>query len=308
MRNSIRIRKCTDEITRLPGLAETDTVAHHGASARGGSPAHPDDGRLRDQLDRERDAQITPRATSGPRSRRQSPVPVPGHLLRLRQRHRFINDELIRWLQQRDIEQTRSRPYRKNDQATVESRNNHVVRNTRPYWRYDAGARDLLNRLWTLTYALLNLFTPTRKARQMGAIRDGRRKTIYDSPRTPWVSRIGTRRRPGQGNEIRGRSHARTHRDDHRLDQPGPARPRHRRHPGPARTHQPRPVEPGAPQDWTWDTWDRRSDACAPTPHKTNSKHASIVSRSPITTNERRFRAHLVMMNLERHGLRGGRH
>ncbi|MCB5649960.1 hypothetical protein LIQ43_10275, partial [Bifidobacterium breve] len=35
VRNSIRIRKCTDEITRLPGLAETDTVAHCGASARG---------------------------------------------------------------------------------------------------------------------------------------------------------------------------------------------------------------------------------------------------------------------------------
>ena len=33
---SIRIRKCTDEITRLPGLAETDTVAPlRGRSARG---------------------------------------------------------------------------------------------------------------------------------------------------------------------------------------------------------------------------------------------------------------------------------
>ena len=35
LRNSIRIRKCTDEIVRLPGLAETNTVAHCGPSARG---------------------------------------------------------------------------------------------------------------------------------------------------------------------------------------------------------------------------------------------------------------------------------
>lgn len=44
-----------------------------------------------------------------------------------------VNDEPVDWLQQRDIERTRSRPYKKNDQATVESRNNHVVRkNARP--------------------------------------------------------------------------------------------------------------------------------------------------------------------------------
>ena len=31
----------------------------------------------------------------------------------------------------------RSRPYQKNDQATVESKNNHVVRKHAFYWRYD---------------------------------------------------------------------------------------------------------------------------------------------------------------------------
>lgn len=40
----------------------------------------------------------------------------------------FINHGLADWLQQRDIAQTRSRPYNKNDQASVESKNNHVVR------------------------------------------------------------------------------------------------------------------------------------------------------------------------------------
>ncbi|OZG64241.1 integrase, partial [Bifidobacterium eulemuris] len=99
-----------------------------------------------------------------------------------------INDELVDWLLEQDIEQTRSRPYRKNDQATVESRNNHVVRKYAFHWRYDtAQQRELLNRLWAKTYVLLNLFTPTRKPVRVDQGRDGRRKTVYDEPRTPWA-------------------------------------------------------------------------------------------------------------------------
>ena len=100
----------------------------------------------------------------------------------------FINDEHIDWLQRKDIEQTRSRPYRKNDQATVESRNNHVVRRFASYWRYDTEEqRDLPDRLWAKTYLLLNLFTPTRKPARIEQGRDGRRRTVYDRPKTPWV-------------------------------------------------------------------------------------------------------------------------
>lgn len=49
----------------------------------------------------------------------------------------FINHDVAGWLQARDIAQTRSRPYQKNDQAHVESKNNHVVRKHAFYWRYD---------------------------------------------------------------------------------------------------------------------------------------------------------------------------
>jgi transposase InsO family protein len=63
----------------------------------------------------------------------------------------FINHRVSAWLQQHDIEQTRSRPYRKNDQATVESKNNHVVRKHAFYWRYDTGPElELLNQLWAV--------------------------------------------------------------------------------------------------------------------------------------------------------------
>ncbi len=47
----------------------------------------------------------------------------------------FINHDVADWLQARDIAQTRSRPYKKTDQATVESKNNHVVRKHAFYWR-----------------------------------------------------------------------------------------------------------------------------------------------------------------------------
>lgn len=76
----------------------------------------------------------------------------------------LINHEVAAWLQARDIEQTRSRPYQKNDQAHVESKNNHVVRKHAFYWRYDTGQElELLNRLWTLVSLRLNFFTPPRR-------------------------------------------------------------------------------------------------------------------------------------------------
>jgi hypothetical protein len=48
----------------------------------------------------------------------------------------FINHDVAGWWQARDIAQTRSRPYQKNDQAHVESKNNHVVGKHAFSWRY----------------------------------------------------------------------------------------------------------------------------------------------------------------------------
>ena len=99
----------------------------------------------------------------------------------------FINHEVADWLQARDIAQTRSRPYQKNDQAHVESKNNHVVRKHAFYWRYDTGQElELLNQLWALVSLRLNFFTPTKKAVGYTTTADGRKKRIYDKPATPW--------------------------------------------------------------------------------------------------------------------------
>lgn len=79
---------------------------------------------------------------------------------------------------------TRSRPYKKNDQATIEPKNNHLVRKYAFYYRYDTlEERAVLNRLWPLVNDRLNYLTPTKKPTGHASGRDGRR--LYDRPQTP---------------------------------------------------------------------------------------------------------------------------
>lgn len=76
----------------------------------------------------------------------------------------FLNKAVIKWAAQMEIFFTRSRPYKKNDQATIESKNNHLVRKYGFYYRYDTDEeRAVLNRLWRLVNDRLNYLTPTIK-------------------------------------------------------------------------------------------------------------------------------------------------
>jgi IS30 family transposase len=72
------------------------------------------------------------------RAIRTIPYPVTG--LDFDNGSEFINHEVIDWAGTRSIYFTRSRPYRKNDQATIESKNNHLVRYYAFYWRYNTPA------------------------------------------------------------------------------------------------------------------------------------------------------------------------
>ncbi|GAA4817313.1 hypothetical protein [Tomitella cavernea] len=98
----------------------------------------------------------------------------------------FINDDVIGWAAGRDIFFTRSRPYKKNDQATTWPKNNHLVRRYGFYWRYDTPeALKLLNALWPLVGDRMNYFTPTKKPIGWTTDAAGRRKRVYDAPATP---------------------------------------------------------------------------------------------------------------------------
>ena len=98
----------------------------------------------------------------------------------------FINREVINWASSLDVFFTRSRPYKKNDQAHVESKNNHVVRKYGFHYRYDTPKElKVLRKLWKTVCLRMNLFTPTRKPIGWNQDSVGRRKRVYDTPATP---------------------------------------------------------------------------------------------------------------------------
>ena len=90
---------------------------------------------------------------------------------------------------ERDIYFTRSRPYKKNDQATIESKNNHLVRKYGFYYRYDTSEeRHALNRLWKLVNDRLNYLTPTKKPVGSAAARPAAASVCTTSHRPRWTA------------------------------------------------------------------------------------------------------------------------
>jgi hypothetical protein len=188
LRNSISIRTCADEAPKRPGVIEADTVAHCGPTLIG------EFARTLTMTD------LVTGWTENCSIRNNASKSIVAGVEQLTELFpfdmvvfdsdcggEFINHEVVNWLQNRDIGQTRSRPYQKNDQAHVESKNNHVVRKHAFYWRYDTPQEwELLNRLWRLVSLRLNFFTPTKKAVGYTTTADGRKKRIYDKPATPW--------------------------------------------------------------------------------------------------------------------------
>lgn len=97
----------------------------------------------------------------------------------------FLNKGVIEWARTWSSSFTRSRPDKKNDQATIESKNNHLVRKYGFYDRCDTDEeRGVLNRLWRLVNDRLNYLTPTTKPIGYGSSRDGQRRRLYDKPQT----------------------------------------------------------------------------------------------------------------------------
>ena len=188
LRNSITIRTCADEAPKTPGVIEADTVAHCGPTLIG------EFARTLTMTDLvigwTENCSIRNNAskwiTAGIEQLQQR-FPFPMAIFDSDCGSEFINYEVADWLQARDITQTRSRPYQKNDQAHVESKNNHVVRKHAFYWRYDTPQElELLGQLWELVSLRLNFFTPTKKPIGYTTTANGRRTRVYDKPATPW--------------------------------------------------------------------------------------------------------------------------
>ena len=188
LRSLITVRKAGDEVEAEPGFFEGDTVAHCGPTLKG-------------EFARTLNLTCVHTGWVFTRSMRNNahvhvlksldmaveaiPFEVVG--VDFDNGSEFLNTPVIGWAAKRSIFFTRSRPYRKNDQATVESKNNHLVRKYAFYYRYDTPEElRVLNRLWPLANDRFNFLTPTKKPIDWGTDRNGRRTRIYDTPATPF--------------------------------------------------------------------------------------------------------------------------
>ncbi len=98
----------------------------------------------------------------------------------------FINQVLYRFCHRQSLEFTRSRPYRKNDQAHVEERNWFVVRRVIGYDRYSTKAAfTQLEATLRVLQQYMNYFQPIRKLKSKERIGAKVRK-CYDEARTSY--------------------------------------------------------------------------------------------------------------------------
>src|SRR5271169_5609444 len=99
----------------------------------------------------------------------------------------FMNDVVVPWCRMQKIEVTRSRAYKKNDQAFVEQKNGAVVRRLVGYGRFDGiETTRVLERLYAASRLHTNFFQPSFKLKYKR--REGA-KVIkrYHVPATPYA-------------------------------------------------------------------------------------------------------------------------
>lgn len=112
-------------------------------------------------------------------------LPFPLHGVNSDNDSAFINDTVVDFCQANDLQFTRSRPYRKNDQAWVEQKNGAVVRRLVGYGRLEGrAATAALARLFAVARLYVNFFQPSFKLNSK--IREGSRVIKkYSVPATP---------------------------------------------------------------------------------------------------------------------------
>ena len=79
----------------------------------------------------------------------------------------FMNDVVVPWCREQRLEVTRSRAYKKNDQAFVEQKNGAVVRRLMGYGRFDgADTARVMSRLYAAARLYINFFQPSFKLKE----------------------------------------------------------------------------------------------------------------------------------------------
>ena len=97
----------------------------------------------------------------------------------------FINAHLYRYCRTHQLQFTRGRPYKKDDNAHIEQKNWTHVRKLMGYVRYDSeAARTAMNAVYADLRLLQNLFLPSVKLQRKERV-GARLRRHYDAPQTP---------------------------------------------------------------------------------------------------------------------------
>ncbi len=171
-----------------PGFTEIDLVSHSGASASGDcchslnlTDIHTTWTETRAVLGKGQEA-----VRQALEEMRQA-LPFPLQGIDSDNGSEFINKHLYGYCRSQQIQFTRGRPYKKDDNAHIEQKNWTHVRRLLGYVRYDsAAARDAINDLYRRELCWFqNLFLPSVKLERK--VRVGSRlRRHYQAPRTPF--------------------------------------------------------------------------------------------------------------------------
>ena len=187
LRRSIAVRTFNDWNDPPPGFFEMDMVAHCGKSVAG---SHAHSLVLTDIASgwTEAAAMVVREQTlitvTVEEVRVKLAFPILG--LDVDNDSAFINQTVVDYCKERKIELTRSRAYKKNDQAWIEQKNGSVVRRLVGYGRLEgAAAAEALSTLHEAARLYVNFFQPSFKLKSK--VRDGAKVTKkYETPATPY--------------------------------------------------------------------------------------------------------------------------
>ena len=186
-KDAIPIRTFADWDEVQPGFTEVDLVAHCGESAKGEylhslTLTDVATGWTECLALRNRGQQVVFRALL--RARGRLPFPLLG--IDSDNGVEFINAHLLRYCQEEHLTFTRSRPYKKNDQAYVEQKNWSIVRHLVGYDRYEGeAAYEALQQLYDVVRLYTNFFQPSLKLLSKERI-GGKVRKKYDAAKTPY--------------------------------------------------------------------------------------------------------------------------
>jgi hypothetical protein len=187
LRRSVAVRTFNDWNDPPPGFFEMDMVAHCGKSVAG---SHAHSLVLTDIASgwTEAAAMVVREQTLITVTVEEIRAKLPFRMLGLDVDNdsAFINETVVDYCKERKIELTRSRPYKKNDQAWIEQKNGSVVRRLVGYGRLEgAVAAEALGVLHEVARLYVNFFQPSFKLRSK--VRTGAKVTKkYHVPATPY--------------------------------------------------------------------------------------------------------------------------